>query len=393
MMLWGMKKRKLIKLKEKFFEQNGGIMLQQRLSNHRSGSLDTTKIFTLDELNKATNNFHESRILGEGGYGTVYKGELTDNKLPVAIKKSKVGAKTQSEQFINEVIVLMQINHRNVVKLLGCCLETEVPLLVYEFISNGTLLERIHDVGEEVSPLSWELRLKIAAEAADALAYLHYQTSTPIVHRDVKTANILLDNSYTAKVSDFGASRLIPLDQEHQMQTFVQGTFGYLDPEYMHSSQLTEKSDVYSFGVVLAELLTSRKALSFHRPESDRNLANCFHSAMKENRLLDILDVDIVNDGNLKAMEEVAVLATRCLRVKGEERPTMKEVAMELEGLKITEKHPWREADLCPEETESLLGSSFNPFSIDINGGETSSTTDYNSMQRKMLNISYGDGR
>ena len=202
-----------------------------------------------------------------------------------------------------------------------------MPLLVYECISNGTLFDHIHNrSGQEESSLTLELRLKVATEIAEALAYLHSEICTPIVHRDVKTANILLDANYTAKVSDFGASRLIPLDAD-QIPTFVQGTFGYLDPEYMHSSQLTEKSDVYSFGVVLAELLTSRKAVSFDVLEVEyRNLAMCFVSALKEDRLAEILDSSIVNEDRLEALKEVANIAEKWLRVKGEERPSMKEV-------------------------------------------------------------------
>ena len=293
---WGLKRRKLIKLKEKFFQQNGGLLLKQQLSNHQK-SVETTRIFTTEELKKATNNYNESRVLGQGGYGTAYRGVLSDNTM-VAIKKSKIGDPSQIEQFINETIVLTQINHRNVVKLFGCCLETEVPLLVYEFLTNGTLSNHIHDKGLSIL-LSWEKRLKIAIETAGALAYLHSSASIPIIHRDVKTANILLDDNYTVKVADFGASRLVPLDQT-ELNTLVQGTLGYLDPEYMQTSQLTEKSDVYSFGVVMAELLTGKKALSFDRPEIDRNLAISFVSAIKEGRLLQILEDHIVNEGNIE---------------------------------------------------------------------------------------------
>ncbi|MBA0761696.1 hypothetical protein Gotri_024308, partial [Gossypium trilobum] len=305
----------------------------EQLSKHEEYG-EIAKIFTLEELKKATNNYHESRILGRGGQGTVYKGLLPDGR-SVAIKKSLIGNQSQVQPFINEVIVLSQINHRNVVKLLGCCLETQVPLLVYEYVRNGTLFDYLHNA-THTSIISWEARLKIAIEAAEALSYLHSAASPPIIHRDVKLTNILLDENYNAKVSDFGASRLIPSNKE-QVTTLVQGTLGYLDPEYFHSSQLTEKSDVYSFGVVLIELLTGLKAVSFERPEHERNLSLYFVSVMKEERLLDIVDGRVLNDKNIKQLKEVATLARRCVRLKGKERPTMKEVVSELQGLRAIE--------------------------------------------------------
>ncbi|XLR32599.1 hypothetical protein HN51_052549 [Arachis hypogaea] len=185
---WRMKEKRLNKLKEQFFQQNGGFILQQKISRHR-GSKETAKLFTVEELKTATNNFDESKILGKGGQGTVYKGLLSDNRT-VAIKRSKISGSTQIEQFINEVVLLSQINHRNVVRLLGCCLETEVPLLVYEFIPNGTIFEHLH--GHNINnpqslKLSWKTRLRIAIETAGALAYLHSAISIPIIHRDIKT--------------------------------------------------------------------------------------------------------------------------------------------------------------------------------------------------------------
>ncbi|MED6216731.1 hypothetical protein PIB30_010478 [Stylosanthes scabra] len=350
---WRMKETRLNKLKVQFFQQNGGFILQQHISRHR-GSMETAKVFTVEELNKATNNFDESKILGKGGQGTVYKGLLSDNRT-VAIKKSKISDSSQVEQFINEVVLLSQINHRNVVRLLGCCLETEVPLLVYEFIPNGTLFEHLHDHNQSFK-FTWGTRLRIAIEIAGALAYLHSGISMPIIHRDIKTTNILLDADLTVKISDFGASKIVPLDQT-ELTTLVQGTLGYLDPEYMHTSQLTEKSDVYSFGVVLAELLTGKKVISFTMPEV-RNLAAYFVSSMEEGNLLEVVDKHIINEAKVEHLVGFANVAKQCLRVKREERPTMKEVASELEGLKVVvgEKHRWENSDKSSsQETNSLL--------------------------------------
>ncbi|GLT84911.1 hypothetical protein SLE2022_031190 [Rubroshorea leprosula] len=346
--------------------QNGGLMLQQQLSNHE-GSAETAKIFTVEELEKATNNFDDSGVIGQGGYGIVYKGTLRDGRI-VAIKKSRIIDQSQNEQFINEVVVLSQINHKNVVKLLGCCLETEVPLLVYEFITNGTLHHHIHNKSK-ASSLTWEIHLRIATETAGVLSYLHSTASTPIIHRDIKSTNILLDDNYTAKVSDFGISRLVPQDHAG-ISTVVQGTIGYLDPEYLHSSKLTDKSDVYSFGVVLLKLLTGEKVLSFDRTEEERNLSMYFLSAMKDNCLGKVLDGCIVNEANIEQLKEVANLARRCLSVKGEERPTMKEVAMELEGLRRLTKHPWADDAWDAKEVEYSLGetSDKSGHDFDVSG-------------------------
>ncbi|XP_059631721.1 wall-associated receptor kinase 2-like [Cornus florida] len=318
---WRIKKKNLVRSKEFFFQQNGGLILQQQLPS-------TVKIFTQTELKKATNNFDESRIIGRGGFGIVYKGILPDNRV-LAIKKSSGVDQSRVDQFVNEVIVLSQIHHRNVVRLLGCCLENEFPLLVYEFITNGTLYQHLHEVGN-ASLIPWEIRLRIAKDVARALSYLHSAASIPIIHRDVKSTNILLDTDFCAKVSDFGVSKLFPLDKT-QLTTLVQGTLGYLDPEYFHTSHLSEKSDVYSFGVVLVELLTSKKAFSSERPEKERNLATYFIYSMKENQLFLVLDDRMVTEDNANQLCEVASLALSCLRLKGDERPTMMEVAMELE--------------------------------------------------------------
>ncbi|XP_050260506.1 wall-associated receptor kinase-like 1 isoform X2 [Quercus robur] len=331
------KKRKNIKRKEKFFKRNGGLLLQQQLSSSEVTVEKTTKLFNSKDLEKATDNFNVNRILGQGGQGTVYKGMLTDGKI-VAVKKSKVIDEGKLEEFINEVVILSQINHRNVVKLHGCCLETEVPLLVYEFIPNGTLSQYLYDQNEEFLA-TWDMRLQIATEVAGALFYLHSAASTPIYHRDIKTTNILLDDKYRAKVADFGTSRSIAVDQTH-LTTIVQGTFGYLDPEYFQSSQFTEKSDVYSFGVVLVELLTGEKAISSTRTKECRSLATYLIHSMEENNLFDIIDARVMKDAKQEEIIAVANLAKMCLNLNRKERPIMKEVTKQLEAIQTLQKTP-----------------------------------------------------
>jgi serine/threonine protein kinase len=217
------------------------------------------------------------------------------------------------------------------------------------------------------------------------VSYLH---SLAIIHRDVKPLNMLLGDNFTAKVSDFEISKLVSHDQK-DVATVVQGILGYLDPEYLQTNQLTEKSDVYSFGVVLVELLTGDDVFSFDRFEDERCLPMDFLSFFKNDRLDEILDKQIVEEGNKEQIKEVVKLAERCLRVKGDERPSMKELAMELEQIRKIETHLWVNAQSNPQEAEHLDGVISNAYE---NGGSSSTTAGFDSMEDNVM-LALGDGR
>ncbi|KAJ1255787.1 hypothetical protein BS78_K159600 [Paspalum vaginatum] len=340
-------KQKAKRTREKFFKQNHGLLLQQLISQNTD--IGERMIITLREIEKATDNFDKTREVGGGGHGVVYKGIL--NLHVVAIKKSKIVVQKEIDDFINEVAILSQVNHRNVVKLLGCCLETEVPLLVYEFISNGTLYQHLHVDGP--MSLSLDARLRIVLEVARALSYLHSATSMPIYHRDIKSSNILLDDSLTAKVSDFGASRYIPIDQTG-VTTAVQGTIGYLDPMYYYTGRLTDKSDVFSFGVLVMEMLTRKKPFMYRSHVGD-GLVSYFSSLFEEGKLVNILDPQVMEDDN-GGVQEVAALAVMCTKLKGEDRPTMREVELKLENLCVKALAPSSITSPCNRDQISFQG-------------------------------------
>ncbi|CAM8932695.1 unnamed protein product [Rhodiola kirilowii] len=287
-------------------------------------SLYGVKFFTYEELEKATDNFNENREIGDGGFGTVYLGKLEDGRT-VAVKRLYENNYKRVEQFLNEVEILARLHHQNLVMLYGCTSRhSRELLLVYEYISNGTVADHLH--GEKAKPgsLSWQTRLKIAVETASALKYLH---ASDIIHRDVKTNNILLEDNFCVKVADFGLSRLFPLDVTH-VTTAPQGTPGYVDPEYRQCYQLTDKSDVYSFGVVLAELISSKPAVDLTRHRHEINLSNMAINKIQNDALEEFVDPSLGFDRDCnvsKSITAVAELAFQCLQSDKDMRPSMQE--------------------------------------------------------------------
>ncbi|XP_048610953.1 LEAF RUST 10 DISEASE-RESISTANCE LOCUS RECEPTOR-LIKE PROTEIN KINASE-like 1.4 isoform X5 [Brassica napus] len=302
------------------------------ISNLQNGSTYFgVQVFSYEELEEATDNF--SRELGDGGFGTVYYGMLKDGRA-VAVKRLYERSLKRVEQFKNEIEIFKSLKHRNLVILYGCTSRhSRELLLVYEYISNGTLADHLHGDRAQPRPLCWSVRLNVAIETACALSFLH---TSGIIHRDVKTTNILLDDDYTVKVADFGLSRLFPMDQTH-ISTAPQGTPGYVDPEYYQCYRLNEKSDVYSFGVVLTELISSKEAVDITRHRHDINLANMAVSKIQNNALHELVDPSLgfAKDPEVKRkMMAVAELAFRCLQQEREVRPSMDEIVEILKRIK-----------------------------------------------------------
>lgn len=313
---------------------NHGIMSGSGSRSFNSGMIAYTgsaKNFTLNDLEKATNNFDTSRILGEGGFGLVYKGVLNDGR-DVAVKILKREDRRGGREFLAEVEMLSRLHHRNLVKLIGICIEKQTRCLVYELVPNGSVESHLHGADKESDPLDWNARMKIALGAARGLAYLHEDSNPYVIHRDFKSSNILLGHDFTAKVSDFGLARTALEDGNKHISTHVMGTFGYLAPEYAMTGHLLAKSDVYSYGVVLLELLTGRKPVDLSQPAGQENLVTWVRPLLTSDEgLQTIIDPFVKPNISIDTVVKVAAIASMCVQPEVSQRPFMGEVVQALQ--------------------------------------------------------------
>ena len=304
----------------------------QRLLQEAAGN-SSVPFYPYKEIERATDFFSDKNRLGTGAFGTVYAGNLHNDEW-VAIKKIKYRDTNSVDQVMNEIKLLSSVSHPNLVRLLGCCIEEGEQILVYEYMPNGTLSQHLQR--ERGGVLPWTTRLTIAAETANAIAYLHSAIDPPIYHRDIKSSNILLNYSFQSKVADFGLSRIGMTETSH-ISTAPQGTPGYVDPQYHQNFHLSDKSDVYSFGVVLVEIITAMKVVDFARPRCEVNLAALAVDRIRRGCVDEIIDpyFEPHRDAwTLYSVHKVAELAFRCLAFHSDMRPTMIEVAEELEHIR-----------------------------------------------------------
>ncbi|KAL7083206.1 hypothetical protein ACP275_14G147400 [Erythranthe tilingii] len=335
--------------------------------------------YTLRELEAASNGLSDENVIGEGGYGIVYYGELADNTR-IAIKNLLNNRGQAEKEFKVEVEAIGRVRHKNLVRLLGYCVEGAYRMLVYEYVDNGNLDQWLHgDVGE-VSPLTWEIRMNIIIGTAKGLAYLHEGLEPKVVHRDIKTSNILLDRQWHPKLSDFGLAKLLNSDNSY-VTTRVMGTFGYVAPEYACTGMLNEKSDIYSFGILIMEIITGRSPVDYSRPKGEVNLVDWLKTMVGNRKSEEVIDPKITEKPASKALKRLILVALRCVDPDAQKRPKMGHVIHMLESedlLSRDERRVGRESSSSHTEMankQSSEGISDLSSAVDRNRNHNMPTT------------------
>lgn len=309
--------------------------------------------FTFRELAAATKNFRPECLLGEGGFGRVYKGKLESTGQVVAVKQLDRNGVQGNREFLVEVLMLSLLHHENLVNLIGYCADGDQRLLVYEYMPLGSLEDHLHDLPPDKEPLDWKTRMKIAAGAAKGLEYLHDKANPPVIYRDLKCSNILLDEGYHSKLSDFGLAKLGPVGDKTHVSTRVMGTYGYCAPEYAMTGQLTIKSDVYSFGVVLLELITGRKAIDNSRSAGEHNLVAWARPLFKDRRKFSqMADPLLQARYPMRGLYQALAVAAMCVQEQATMRPLIADVVTALTYLASQTYDP---------ETHPVANSRFAP--------------------------------
>ncbi|XP_073053399.1 serine/threonine-protein kinase PBL27-like isoform X1 [Primulina eburnea] len=310
----------------------GGIDSKREASLPKEATANiAAQTFTFRELAASTNNFRPECLLGEGGFGRVYKGRLESTGQVVAVKQLDRDGLQGNREFLVEVLMLSLLHHPNLVNLIGYCADGDQRLLVYEYMPLGSLEDHLHDLRPDKEPLDWNTRMKIAAGAAKGLEYLHDKANPPVIYRDLKSSNILLDNGYFPKLSDFGLAKLGPVGDKTHVSTRVMGTYGYCAPEYAMTGQLTLKSDVYSFGVVFLEIITGRKAIDNTKGAGEHNLVAWARPLFKDRRKFPKM-ADPLLQGRypIRGLYQALAVAAMCLQEQAATRPLIGDVVTAL---------------------------------------------------------------
>ncbi|OVA00620.1 Protein kinase domain [Macleaya cordata] len=293
----------------------------------------TARSFTFRELASATKNFKSSNLIGEGGFGRVYKGRLDTGQI-VAVKQLDQNSLQGNQEFIVEVLMLSLLHHPNLVNLIGYCTDGDQRLLVYEYMPMGSLEDHLFDLSSDQETLDWNTRMKIAVGAAQGLEYLHCKANPPVIYRDLKSANILLDNDFNPKLSDFGLAKLGPVGDNTHVSTRVMGTYGYCAPEYAMSGKLTLKSDIYSFGVVLLELITGRKAIDFTKVREEQSLVAWSRPFLRDRKkFVQLADPLLQGRFPLRCYHHAVAITSMCLQEQPNFRPLIRDIVVALEYL------------------------------------------------------------